>query len=288
VAHIRTIDMLVVEDVFEMGGGYVLDFSNRTFAQFFAAELDVDIDDTAYARIGTSKANRLRCFLQTVDAPTAARTLGALWEYREALREKSGKPDPAVNSHSRLAAVIGRLGGRSQVMPQAGVATAPALDRAVYSQFLIELQNLTNLAPHPRGYAFESFLKRLFDKFGLEARDPFRLTGEQIDGSFLLGNETYLLEGKWQNAPSSIEHLHTFHGKVEQKAAWTRGLFVSYSGFSEGGLVAFGRGKRVVCMEGYDLAEAFMRELPLSQVLERKVRRAAETGAAFVRVRDLF
>jgi hypothetical protein len=58
----------------------------------------------------------------------------------------------------------------------------------------------------------------LFDKFGLQARDPFRLRGEQIDGSFLLGSEIYLLEGKWQNAPSGIGHLHTFHGKVEMGA----------------------------------------------------------------------
>jgi hypothetical protein len=30
------------------------------------------------------------------------------------------------------------------------------------------------------------------------------------------------------------------------------------------------------------------REIPLNQVLERKVRRAAETGMPFFRVRDLF
>ena len=41
-------------------------------------------------------------------------------------------------------------------------------------------------------------------------------------------------------------------------------------------------------MDGLDLAEALMRELPLNRVLERKVRRAAETGLAFVRVRELF
>jgi hypothetical protein len=144
------------------------------------------------------------------------------------------------------------------------------------------------LSLQARGYAFESFLKTLFNKFGLEARDPFRLRGEQIDGSFLLGSDTYLLEAKWQNAPSGIDHLHTFHGKIEQKAAWARGLLISYSGFSEDGLHAFGRGKRVICMDGYDLYEALTRELPLNQVLERKVRRAAETGLAFVRVRDLF
>jgi len=151
-----------------------------------------------------------------------------------------------------------------------------------------ELQRLSDLEPQTRGYAFESFLKTLFNKFGLEARDPFRLRGEQIDGSFLLRDEIYLLEGKWQNAPSGIDHLHTFHGKVEQKAAWTRGLLISYTGFSQDGLHAFGRGKRVICMDGYDLSEALTRELPLDRVLERKVRRAAETGLAFVRVRDLF
>ena len=41
-------------------------------------------------------------------------------------------------------------------------------------------------------------------------------------------------------------------------------------------------------MDGLDLYEMLDREIPLNQVLERKVRRAAETGAPFMRVRDLF
>jgi len=131
-------------------------------------------------------------------------------------------------------------------------------------------------------------MKALFNNFGLEVRSPFRLVGEQIDGSFVLSHDTYLLEAKWQNTPSGVEHLHSFHGKVEQKAAWARGLFLSYSGFSEDGLHAFGRGKRVICMDGLDLSEALTRELPLNKVLDKKVRRAAETGIAFARVRDLF
>jgi len=95
-------------------------------------------------------------------------------------------------------------------------------------------------------------------------------------------------EAKWHNEQTGIGDLHAFHGKIEQKAAWARGLFVSYVGFSEQGLQAFGRGKKVICLDGADLAEAFGRELPLPEILNRKVRRAAETGAAFVRVRDLF
>ncbi len=144
------------------------------------------------------------------------------------------------------------------------------------------------MSAQARGFAFEKYLKQLFDAFELESRSAFRLVGEQIDGSFLLGDETYLLEAKWQNEQTGIGDLHAFHGKVEQKAAWARGLFVSYIGFSDRGLQAFGRGKKVICLDGADLAEAFTRELPLPDILHRKVRRAAETGAAFVRVRELF
>ena len=88
--------------------------------------------------------------------------------------------------------------------------------------------------------------------------------------------------------PIGVAELHTFRGKIEQKAAWTRGLFVSNSGFTEHGLTAFGRGKRVICMDGNDIYETLNREIPLNHVLERKIRRAAETGSPFIRVRDLF
>lgn len=284
--NIRSIDMLLLDDIFEMGGGYVLNFSDRTFAQFFAEELNIDIGDPIYARNGSSKGKRLRCFLQTVDKPTAIRALNALWEYREAIRERSGQQEKLQNPHGRLLALITRLQSGESQEPQK--APTPAFNRVLISQLRSDLLNLLHLEPQPRGFAFEKFLKELFDAFGLEARDPFRLRGEQIDGSFVLANEIYLLEAKWQSAFSGIEQLHAFHGKVEQKAAWTRGLFISYTGFSEDGLHAFGRGKRVICMDGYDLSETLSRELPLNHVLERKVRRAAETGMAFVRVRDLF
>ena len=276
---------MFLDDLFEMGGGYVLNFSDRTFAQFFAEELNIDIDDPAYATDGRSKGKRLRRFLQTVDKKTAVRTLNALWEYREAVRQRFGHEEKLQNPHGRLLAIINALEGKGG---QKGVAPAPAFDRAMFLKLKADLVDLSNLAPQPRGFAFEKFLKELFNSFGLEVRDPFRLRGEQIDGSFVLLNETYLLEAKWHNSPSGVAQLHAFHGKVEQKAAWARGLFVSYSGFSDDGLQAFGRGKRVICMDGLDLSEALTRELPLNQILERKVRRAAETGISFVRVRDLF
>lgn len=287
-SNIRSIDMMFLDDLFEMGSGYVLNFSDRTFAQFFAEELNIDIDDPVYARNGTSKAKRLRCFLQTFDKATVVCTLNALWEYREALRQRSDQDESIENAHGRLLTLINRLEGRASQAPTSNPSPIPAFDRHELERLKNELIGLTSIEAHARGYAFEKFLRALFNAFGLMAQEPFRIKGEQIDGSFQLGNEIYLVEAKWHNKPIGVADLHTFHGKIEQKAAWTRGLFVSNSGFTEDGLAAFGRGKRVICMDGYDLYETLNRELPLNYVLERKVRRAAETGSPFIRVRDLF
>lgn len=286
--NISSIDMMVVDDVFDMNGGYVLNFSDKTFARFFADELNVDIDDSKYREWGTSKAKRLRCYLQAVDKEAAVKTLKALWDYREAVRLRFGHEDKVLNAHGRLLAIIEKLSGSASATKKSTPAAAPAFARDAFAALNVDFAALGKMEAHARGFAFESFLKTAFNRFGLEAREAFRLVGEQIDGSFLLGNETYLLEAKWQNSPLGNDHLHIFHGKIEQKAAWTRGLLVSYSGFSDQGLAAFGRGKRVICMDGLDLAESLARELPLNTVLERKVRRAAETGMALVRVRDLF
>ena len=37
--NIGSIDMMFLDDVFGMGGGYVLNFSDRTFSEFFREEL---------------------------------------------------------------------------------------------------------------------------------------------------------------------------------------------------------------------------------------------------------
>lgn len=286
-SHVRSVDMLLIEELFDMGSGYVLDFSDRTFAIFFAEELNIDIDDPAYALDGRSKAKRLRCFLRKVDKSLLIRTLQALWAYRVEIRQRRDQSETVPNAEGRFFGLINKLAGQT-VSTQSSHQPTPATDRPKFQLLKAELLQIASLAPHARGYAFEAFLKKIFDAFGLSAREPFNLHGEQIDGSFQLEGQTYLLEAKWHALKIGVAELHTFHGKVEQKAAWTRGLFVSDSGFSDEGLGAFGRGKRVICMDGLDIFDCLERELPLNQVLSAKARHMAETGQAFVRVRDLF
>lgn len=286
--NIRSLDMKLVDDLFEMGGGYVLDFSDRSMSAFFAEELNVDIDDPAYREQGTSKAKRLRCYLNKVDLASSVKTLKALWEYREGVRKDRGRKEWVANAEGRFLSLLNRMQGKSEQIASQDEPSKPVFDRPKIVALKQRLIDLSAFEPQPRGYAFETWLRDAFDLFGLKAREPFRLRGEQIDGSFLLQGETYLIEAKWQSAQTGAADLHAFHGKLEQKAAWARGLFVSNSGFTPDGLVAFGKGKRVICMDGLDLFETLERELPLNDVLERKVRRAAETGLPFERVRDIF
>ena len=281
-------DMPILDRVFAMEGGFVLDFSNRTFADFFRDELDINIDNPRWEAQGGSKAKRLRYYLRQSDRQTALTTLNALWEYREVSRLTADYPELDDSVRMAYFRIIERLGGK---VPES-VATItshyrPRIDAAATSALAARLIEVSSMDPQPRGYAFEQFLKDVFDAYGMSARASFRLLGEQIDGSFVLDNQTYLLEARWRNDMVDVATLRAFNAKVEDKASWSRGLIISQSGFTSEGLTAFGRGKSVVCMDGLDLHEILSRRLDIREVIALKVRRVAETGVAFVRVRDL-
>lgn len=151
------------------------------------------------------------------------------------------------------------------------------------------LIEIAKLDPQLRGLRFEGFLNELFAGFGLAPRGSFRLVGEQIDGSFNLRGQTYLVEAKWHGPRIGFADLMTFSGKVGGKASWSRGLFVSNSGFTAEGLEAFSRGRQtnLICADGLDLYEVLSRKVSLITVLEAKLRRAAETNQSFVSLREL-
>ncbi|MEI6043241.1 MAG: abortive infection family protein [Chloroflexota bacterium] len=94
--RIKAVDMVFLDSVFDMQSGYVLNFSDRTMADFFASELNIAINDEKYSTSGTSKAKRLRTFLQTEDKHIVARALRTLWDYRNAIRERIDDTDPNV------------------------------------------------------------------------------------------------------------------------------------------------------------------------------------------------
>ena len=154
---------------------------------------------------------------------------------------------------------------------------------------LNELLNLNKLAPQERGYTFEKFLNTLFNTFDMKARSPFRLVGEQIDGSIEFEGNIYLIEAKWQNALVGNADLLVLHGKVDGKATWSRGIFICYSGFTQEGLEAFSKGRptNLIAVTGQDLYFILESGMPLDQMIRLKARLAAEEGRVYVPVQEL-
>jgi hypothetical protein len=137
------------------------------------------------------------------------------------------------------------------------------------------------------GLALEKVLNRLFQIFDLNPREAFSVVGEQIDGSFILDHETYLLEAKWEAKPVCEAPLLTFRGKIEGKSAITRGLFLSINGFSSQAMAAITRGKQptFILADGADLSPVFEQSIRFDDLLRQKVNNLAQTGEMLTRMK---
>lgn len=177
------------------------------------------------------------------------------------------------------------LAGDAEVKPKQN-----KVKQADYVTLLSDFMSMLSLDAHSRGFAFEAFLNKLFEEFELNPRKSFRIVGEQIDGSLELEGEYYLIEAKWQEKPLGNADLLTFYGKIAGKSSWTRGIVISYNGFSKDGLEAFGRGRptNLITLDGQDLYAILSKNMSLVDVLKRKIRWAAETGEIAKSVFELF
>lgn len=296
-ASLTTTDKQTIEKLFQMSGGSVLNFTNRTFAEFFRDDMNVEIYSPTYDYASGSKANRLRGFWQVSNDALVAKSIDRMLNYIDT-QIAIGTLDADQFSSDlteRVHSIASRLTGTNRTSPASRQpASTPTKPAESHNEALARLRNkmtqMHSMAPQPRGFAFEKFLSELFETSRLAPRGSFRLTGEQIDGSFQHGHDIYLVEAKWQNEQTGQGDLLSFMGKVEGKAQWSRGVFISYSGFTPDGLEAFARGKatRIVCMDGFDLHCILAEGLDLAEVIALKVRRAGETNDAFVSVRNLF
>jgi hypothetical protein len=134
------------------------------------------------------------------------------------------------------------------------------------------------------GRKLEKVLNRLFSLHGLSPRGPFEVTGEQIDGSFELDHEIYLLEAKWCQDPCPESDLLVFRGKIEGKSKYTRGVFVSINGVSKEASLAITHGKQpnFFIMDGYDITMLLEDNVELTTFLRRRQRLLAEEGRVLV------
>jgi hypothetical protein len=146
----------------------------------------------------------------------------------------------------------------------------------------IEFYEIVKMPAQPRGYALEKFLNGLFAVFDIDAKAPFRITGEQIDGAFTFEGE-FLLEAKWKDERTPPADVDSFSMKVARKLDNTLGLFLSMNGYQDSTVEIHSRNRSVVIlMDGSDLNAVVECRIPLPELIRRKRQHAARTGDVFV------
>jgi hypothetical protein len=148
---------------------------------------------------------------------------------------------------------------------------------------------ITHPDPQQRGYMLEDFLNGFLKLEGLNPRGSFKITGEQIDGSFEWGGNTHLVEARWVKDPVAGAGFSQLMYKIEGKSADTRGLFLSINGYSPEALVGLkSKGElRFVCIDGAHLLRCLHPGGSFVRVLEAVWRHASEEGNAYLPVSDM-
>lgn len=205
--------------------------------------------------------------------PEAARA--ALRALREAVGQRSAvssdRDDADARSRRRRAELERQARERQREM-------IAALRRR-----FLELE--TERDPRKRGFAFERFLGDLFRAFEIEYRGSYRVGVEQIDGAFRYGGRDYLVEARWRKLPPDTNDLFDFAMKVSGKLDGTLGLIITMVAPSQDILDHVSRqSRRVLVMDGADLAAVLEGRVTLPEALDMKSRRAAQEGVLFARL----
>jgi hypothetical protein len=106
-------ELRAFERLLEMEGGYVSNFSDRTFANFFIDVANVTIDHAKYLTGGTSKAKRLRTFVATDSNYVVGTLLGAMIEH---VRQHPPFNPVAAELYAECEQAVSRLLGEATVM----------------------------------------------------------------------------------------------------------------------------------------------------------------------------
>lgn len=98
-------EKLKLERALDMGNGFVLDFSNRTFREFFLNFFGIDIYDTKYDYETGSKANRMRAYWNVESNYRVGQVLGAIfdnWQEFTAFGAPETPPEECLQIVQRL------------------------------------------------------------------------------------------------------------------------------------------------------------------------------------------
>lgn len=262
-SDLTSIEKIKLEKLFEMDGGYVLDFSNASFREFISESVTIDIYDEKYDYRSGSKANRLRAFWKKEANSVVGNLLTDLLEYwrtKKLIAHQNIKYEEQ-QLFDECSRISERLQKGIALNQNKDVLNTEQQFLLLRSKLLVEFDDFAGLTnsedKRRRGFLLENLLQRVFDLYDIPTERSFKRNegGEQIDGAFKLDGWYYLVECKWTQKLTDIRQLDSLYGKISRSGKQTLGLFLSMNGWSDNvcPLLKQNQDKSIVLMDGYDL-----------------------------------
>lgn len=281
-ANLTFSEKQLIETVFGMSGGYVLNFSNREFEEFMKDVVSYNI----YAKYpGLSKAKMLRSYIQDESDIYVGKVIIMLLNY---MRDNNLISDDIKEKADKLYEFgKTKLGKKNDINRQ---SAQPKIHSEInYSALNTSLLDIEKYdTQQAKGYAFEKYINTLFNNFNLEPRASYRTEFDQIDGSFTFNGNTILVEAKYKRNEIPKNDLILFSNKIETKSPFAKGLFISYSPIEEKAIEYYAnRSARITILTVAELFIMCEHNYPLPTVLQKKFRALDETGCIFKHIMQL-
>lgn len=234
-SSLTDIDKRYLEKLLGMQSGYVLDYSDATFGEFFSRH-KVDIHGQKYQTYGTSKGKKMRAFWEQESDVLVSNVLSEMLDSYEADCDlNSREVDKSVLEKSR--GIVARLTGKSA--PSKATQT---VDDFLHSEFTI---------PNIQKLPIEAQAVPIIEKRLAEARTALG-AGAHLSVIFLCGSvlEAVLL-GAAQNEPARFNQANASakdaDGNVKRFHEWSLAQFIDAAceiGFLKPDVKKFSHGLR--------------------------------------------
>jgi len=284
-ANLSFSDKQLIESVFGMSSGYVINFSNREFEEFMNDVVQYNV----YAKYpGLSKAKMFREFLKNESDVYVGKALVMLINY---MTDNSLVTDDKKEKADKLYELGKKFLGKSKSQPipkqeSSNSRSELTINYDSFNTSLFDLEKILN--PQAKGYAFEKYLNGLFNEFGLDPHASYRTEYDQIDGSFVLDGNTILIEAKYRANAIPKDDLILFSKKIELKSHFARGLFITYSLVDDKAVDYFtDRGSRFIVLTVEELFMMCQNRITLQNVLQNKFRLLDERGLIYKHIMSL-
>ena len=276
-ANLNFIQKQLIDSVFNMGSGYFLDFNNREFEEYMKDVVNYSISNK-YP--GLSKAKMFRAFYCDEEDRFVGKAIVIAINYMKKKGLDKGKEDDIEKLYELGRRLLGKKETLMYSKEKPIIKHKPSkigIDYNEVSNRLFEIEK--EKTPQSKGYALERFINWLFDVYGLGPRASYKTDTDQIDGSFLLGDSTVLLEAKHRSKIIDKNDLILFQDKVIHKSTQTKGLFLSYSEVSDSAISYFSnQGSRITILYTSEIFQMCWNNADLIKILRAKFRHLDETG----------